>query len=693
MQELLDSGRLRLILHRHDDAEVKWLLRRWLAGRAGFRPLRDADVIALHAYLGGELALYFAWASLYTRCLWWPSLLGLVVLVIEYAYARPTIESQAGGGDAERVYLLCTAGYSLLLLLWAAALEQLWKRRVAYLRVLLDLEASESPSTGSGSRTIISPNFREEELRRGFYTQKGLWVDLEDAKPKVSTKTGEGMHSFWHSPPSSSSTSGAALVETGAVQVAAQEDGADSSAEGGAAPSSATSKELKAPRVRFASGRRRARKQLATVAVLSFMGATCLLVMLAIMWLRLKLESSPWVERWQGSAVVSALSALVMMVLNSTWRRAALGFTHWINYRLSNEFAASLVYTMFAFQFLNCYSPLFYLAFVKSTGPSIFGAQDSCERRREALAEGEESCLDLVRSQLLAILLLNAVVGNAVELGDNVFRGLARRVLGRACIGCCLRRSSPITPEGGIAAERLDSTMEFDDAQRRKVARLLRDARGDLEQLPPADRQWYLEFRDVSDLVNEFELAPLKAAAHGLSPTFYEYNELILQFGYIFLFGCVLPVGAALALLNNLVELRSDLNKMLSTARRVSARDVSGGSVAWQRIFSGLLLAGVLSNLALLCFTSELLDSFGISELSQRAAIFFSVENLLLLLYFLFARFIPNVPKSVRVRDARAEWMLRRAQYTEKQSSSATENAVANGVDESAYEEGAVENR
>ena len=51
-----------------------------------------------------------------------------------------------------------------------------------------------------------------------------------------------------------------------------------------------------------------------------------------------------------------------------------------------------------------------------------------------------------------------------------------------------------------------------------------------------------------------------------------DYLELCLQFGYVFFFSAVFPTAAFWALMNNLIEIRSDAFKMLRTVRRPFAQ-------------------------------------------------------------------------------------------------------------------------
>lgn len=50
--------------------------------------------------------------------------------------------------------------------------------------------------------------------------------------------------------------------------------------------------------------------------------------------------------------------------------------------------------------------------------------------------------------------------------------------------------------------------------------------------------------------------------------TFDDYLELFLQFGYVFLFSAVYPLAAVFALLNNVIEVKSDAFKLTKVCRR-----------------------------------------------------------------------------------------------------------------------------
>ena len=63
--------------------------------------------------------------------------------------------------------------------------------------------------------------------------------------------------------------------------------------------------------------------------------------------------------------------------------------------------------------------------------------------------------------------------------------------------------------------------------------------------------------------------------------TFADYLELFLQFGYTFLFSSVYPMAAFWALLNNVIEIRTDAFKMCRIFQRPFASPAASIG-AWQ---------------------------------------------------------------------------------------------------------------
>lgn len=58
------------------------------------------------------------------------------------------------------------------------------------------------------------------------------------------------------------------------------------------------------------------------------------------------------------------------------------------------------------------------------------------------------------------------------------------------------------------------------------------------------------------------------------SPTslFYEYLEMVIQFGFVTIFVCAFPLAPLFALINNIFEIRLDAKKMITQYKRPVAQ-------------------------------------------------------------------------------------------------------------------------
>uniref|UniRef100_A0A667ZX71 Anoctamin n=1 Tax=Myripristis murdjan TaxID=586833 RepID=A0A667ZX71_9TELE len=87
---------------------------------------------------------------------------------------------------------------------------------------------------------------------------------------------------------------------------------------------------------------------------------------------------------------------------------------------------------------------------------------------------------------------------------------------------------------------------------------------------------------------------------------FYEYLEMVIQFGFITLFVASFPLAPLLALFNNIIEIRVDAWKFTTQFRRpVAAKAHSIG--AWAEILSGVAVLSVVTNAFIVAFTSDMI--------------------------------------------------------------------------------------
>jgi len=131
--------------------------------------------------------------------------------------------------------------------------------------------------------------------------------------------------------------------------------------------------------------------------------------------------------------------------------------------------------------------------------------------------------------------------------------------------------------------------------------------------------------------------------------TFADYDELVVQFGYVVLFVMMFPVAPLLALFNNILEFQLDGNKLLKVVRRPHPRGAYDIGT-WYDILLILTWIGVLTNVGLVVVSSSLLQSY---SWFHRICFFLAVEHFLVFVKAALSYFIPDEPTHISVTRAR----------------------------------------
>jgi len=157
--------------------------------------------------------------------------------------------------------------------------------------------------------------------------------------------------------------------------------------------------------------------------------------------------------------------------------------------------------------------------------------------------------------------------------------------------------------------------------------------------------------------------------------TFGEYNEMVLQYGYVTMFAAAFPLAPFLAFLNNIVEIRTDAYKILKSTQRPEyqgAQDIG----TWYKIMNILGFVAVLTNCLIISITSSSLQDRYFSQLGvyssdpklqllnmKGAATLATVisaiilEHVIILVKFTVSEIIPDEPEWVRIALARQTYL------------------------------------
>nr|XP_014433642.1 anoctamin-8 [Pelodiscus sinensis] len=142
--------------------------------------------------------------------------------------------------------------------------------------------------------------------------------------------------------------------------------------------------------------------------------------------------------------------------------------------------------------------------------------------------------------------------------------------------------------------------------------------------------------------------------------TFQDYQEMFIQFGYVVLFSSAFPLAALCALINNIIEIRSDAFKLCTGLQRPFGQRVESIG-QWQKVMEAMGVLAIVVNCYLIGQCGQLQRLF--PWLSPEGAIISVVvlEHFALLLKYLIQVAIPDIPAWVAEEMAKLEYQRREA--------------------------------
>ncbi|XP_041530341.1 anoctamin-8 isoform X2 [Microtus oregoni] len=154
--------------------------------------------------------------------------------------------------------------------------------------------------------------------------------------------------------------------------------------------------------------------------------------------------------------------------------------------------------------------------------------------------------------------------------------------------------------------------------------------------------------------------AELESCMKKYEDTFQDYQEMFVQFGYVVFFSSAFPLAALCALVNNLIEIRSDAFKLCSGLQRPFGQRVESIG-QWQKVMEAMGVVAIMVNCYLIGQCGQLQRLF--PWLSPEAAIVSVVvlEHLALLVKYLIHATIPDIPGWVAEEMAKLEYQRREA--------------------------------
>jgi len=345
----------------------------------------------------------------------------------------------------------------------------------------------------------------------------------------------------------------------------------------------------------------------------------------------------------QFAGMSGIINGIMIAVFNILYTDLAYRLNDWENHKTDTDYDDSLIIKNFAFQFVNNYGPFYLVAFLKSNveyfgmgsllGPCLchtfsclpegdsnydpsctdvdgVGTVELCDDNKfidhkDGCDCYEQSCLEELMLLLVCIFGVNLFIGNVMEFGVPYIQARVAMYLEEKAMKEAMQEQ-----EGGADGEVAPMTQ--------------------------------CEF--------EGKLAPYE------SP-FEDYNEMILQLGFVSFFAVAFPLCPLMALVNNVIEIRSDAFKLLAAHQRPEPRQAEDiGS--WYTIMDIMVYISIATNCAIVFFVSSIRKDLSVDG---KVWFFILTEHIIVFFKVMLAEFVDDIPRDIQQEMEKEEYRLKRA--------------------------------
>ncbi|KAG5895568.1 hypothetical protein JTB14_002332 [Gonioctena quinquepunctata] len=242
------------------------------------------------------------------------------------------------------------------------------------------------------------------------------------------------------------------------------------------------------------------------------------------------------------------INLVCIVILNLIYDRIAMWLTEMELQRTETEFEDSLTVKIYMFQFVNYYSSIFYIAFLKG---KFVGYPSKYNRvfqyRQEECNPG--GCLMELSVQLAIIMIGNQAMNTVMEMVVPLLMKMYKTFV---------------------------VTTGIEKAEKEEIALI-------------SCNQW----------TEDYKLGDLESRT-----LFAEYLEMVLQYGFVTIFVAAFPLAPVFALINNILEMRLDAKKFIKYYRRPVPQRVKNIGV-WYSILAVIGRLSVVSNAFIIAFSSN----------------------------------------------------------------------------------------
>jgi len=136
-----------------------------------------------------------------------------------------------------------------------------------------------------------------------------------------------------------------------------------------------------------------------------------------------------------------------------------------------------------------------------------------------------------------------------------------------------------------------------------------------------------------------------------------DFDEIVVQFGYVSLFVVAFPLAPLMALINNYLEIRLDAHKLIHLCQRPSPAGAATIGT-WADILTIVSFIAVLVNTLMCTFYSHLIDQWTNGDAVYKAFVFIVVERIIMLLKFVISYAVDDIPANIQEHIDREEYLV-----------------------------------
>ncbi|PRP82580.1 hypothetical protein PROFUN_04885 [Planoprotostelium fungivorum] len=376
-----------------------------------------------------------------------------------------------------------------------------------------------------------------------------------------------------------------------------------------------------------------------------------------------------FLNNYLGLLPTIVYSALVP-VLNVAYTTLAVKLNDWENHRTESAHDNAQIIKLILFWFINSYLSLFYIAFVRADVAALRAQLASLLITSQVLWNLQEILTPYIKER---VAIYQHIQKGKKEEGKKLESKFERVENPEKAL-----RNSVNFGEGKLKLEEEEvQTEEKEEVGiRERIKQINADPITSIASVALAEAKKVEELSHIEDI--QIPPAQLELQMSSPGPLFDEYIKIVIQFGYVTLFGCVWPLAALMSVINNQVEIRSDIWKLITLTRRPVAKQAADiGS--WYYVLEFMSISAVITNFALLAtyilnrpnehittgikeaienqYTTHGINLFSydwtIMPVSIIVLLLLLGEHLVVAAKVLLAAIIPDVPGDIEVQRAK----------------------------------------